>query len=166
MQMLKDRSFACDIYFHAAVSEEFDSLGATAGAYEYTPDMCVVVDVTHGRSGIADVGDEGKVFPLGKGPVVCRAPILSNALTSEIINMCRAKGFKPFIEVDNSDTGTDAKAIAVVKNGCDTALLSIPLKYMHTQVEIVKLDDIEATAEVLAEVTSLGHMDIERITRT
>ena len=152
MQILKERSFGCDVIFLAAVSEEFNSLGAAAGTYRVEPDLSVVVDVTHGKVGAADVSDEHQLFSLGKGPVVCKAPILSSKLTNGILEICREKGVRSKIEVDNRDTGTDAFYVSVAKKGCATALLSLPLKYMHTQVEMINLKDIEMTAEIMADL--------------
>lgn len=152
MQILKERSFSYDILFLAAVSEELNSLGAMTGAWKLEPDLCVAVDVTHGKAGMGDQSDTHQLFSLGKGPVVCRAPVLSNRLTKGLMDICKDKGYKPQIEVDNRDTGTDAFAASIARQGCATALLSLPLKYMHTQVEMVHLEDIEATAEVMAEL--------------
>lgn len=153
MQLLKEKSFCYDIIFLAAVSEEFDSFGAAAGTHRLEPDLAVVVDVTHGKVGMLDVPPEDKqFFSLGKGPVICRSPILNRKLTDGLIAISREKGWKPGVEVDNRDTGTDALAVAITGRGCATALVSIPIRYMHTQVEMLQLEDIEATAEVLAEL--------------
>ena len=149
MQILKERSFSYDIFFHAAVCEEFDSLGAYSGAYKIEPDIAVVIDVTHGKAGLADTGDENQTFLLGKGPVICKSPILSAQVTDKLIDICKDNGIKPLIEVDNKNTGTDALAVSVAKTGCPAALVSIPLKYMHTQVEMINLKDIDMTADIL-----------------
>ena len=151
MQILKERTFSFDILFLAAVSEEFNSLGAMTGAWKLEPDLCVVVDATHARAGIGEQADV-QLHTLGKGPVICRSPILSSRLTKSVIEICKEKWWKPQIEVDNKDTGTDAFAASVARGGCATALISLPTKYMHTQVEMMHLGDIEATAEVLAEL--------------
>ena len=159
MQILKERTFSYDILFLAAVSEEFNSLGAKVGAWKLEPDLCVAVDVTHAKAGIGEMSDV-QLYTLGKGPVVCKSPILSTRLTRGLIDICKVKGWKPQIEVDNLNTGTDAFAVSVARQGCATALLSLPLKYMHTQVEMVHLGDIEATAEILAELAMQSSMQI------
>ncbi len=160
MQILKERTFSYDILFLAAVSEELDSLGTMAGTWKLEPDLCVAIDVTHGKAGIGEQSEFHQLQMLGKGPVVCRSPILSHRLTKGIIDICKEKGWKPQLEVDNRDTGTDAFAASVARQGCATALVSLPLKYMHTQVEMVHLEDIEATAEVLAELAMQSSMQI------
>jgi len=151
MQILKERSFGCDVFFHGGVSEEFDSLGAYSAAYKIEPDIAVVIDVTHGKAGIADINEENQTFLLGKGPVICKSPILSSSLTENLIGLCKVNGIKPAIEVDNKNTGTDALAVSVTGMGCPAALVSIPLKYMHSQVEMASLKDVEMTAEILAQ---------------
>ena len=160
MQMLKELSFSYDIFFHACVSEEFNSLGAKVGAYSIEPDVAVVIDMTHGKAGIAESGEE-QTFTLGKGPVVCRSPLLDTNLTYALIDICKAHKLKPLIEVDNKDTGTDALAVSVVGCGCKTALLSIPLKYMHSQVEMLNLNDIELTAQVLVNFALINSANME-----
>jgi len=153
MQILKDKSFSYDIIFLAAVSEEFNSLGAITGTYKIEPDIAVVVDVNHAKMGVTDGGDNRQIFSQGKGPVVCKSPILSPKLTQGLVNICKGMGMKVQIEVDNKDTGTDALYVSLAQKGCATALLSIPLKYMHTQVEMINIKDIELTAEVMAQLS-------------
>lgn len=159
MQILKERTFSYDILFLAAVSEEFNSLGAMTGTWKLEPDLCVAVDATHAKAGIGEQADV-QLHTLGKGPVVCHSPVLSTPLTKGLIEICKGKGWKPQIEVDNRDTGTDAFAASVARQGCATALISLPVKYMHTQVEMMHLGDIEATAEILAELAMQSSVQI------
>jgi len=150
MEMLKKSGTPNDIIFVASVREETNSMGAAATAYSLQPDLGIVIDATHGKTGNEDDGDE-RTFICGKGPVVCIAPILSRKITDYLIKICKEKGYSGSVEVDNGDTGTDALSMTVASRGIPCGLISIPVKYMHTQVEMADMKDINAAAQVLAE---------------
>lgn len=150
MELLRQSIFHHDLIFVATVREETNSMGASSVAYSLEPDVGIVIDVTHGKIGKDDDGDE-RTFICGKGPVVCIAPVLSQKITDSLLKICREKGFSNNVEVDNGDTGTDALSITVASKGIPCGLISIPLRYMHTQVEMADMKDITGAAQVMAE---------------
>ncbi len=135
------------IYYVASVQEEVGLRGATTAAYGLVPDLAVAIDVTHGESpGLAPPD----VFELNAGPVVSFGPTYHPALTARLEEAAGEDRFAVQREADPSGAGTDAWAIQVAREGIPTALLSIPLRYMHTTVEMLSLEDLNNTGRLLA----------------
>jgi putative aminopeptidase FrvX len=133
----------------AAVQEEIGALGAHAMAYGLEPDLAVVVDVTHASDapGVdpAEVGSHG----LGDGPVITRGAIVNRPLNDLLDAAAEAEGIECSTEVAGSGTRTDADSIHLSRSGVPTAVVSIPLRYMHSPVELVHLADVEATIALI-----------------
>ena len=115
--------------------------GAKVSSYEIFPDMAIAIDVTHGIT----PDNEKNAFKLGSGAVISKGPNLHPSLTEEIERTAIEHSIKYSIDIDGGCTGTDAWEIQVAGNGVPVGLLSIPLKYMHTSVETMSMDDFEAT---------------------
>ena len=147
MEDVKDTELSCDIYFVAAVQEEVGLRGAKTAAYGINPDMAIAVDVCHGVT----PDNSYNAFDLGTGTVISKGPNIHPKMAEKLITLAKANDITYSIDVDGGDTGTDAWAIQVTREGVPTALLSIPLKYMHTSVETVSMNDLEATAKLLSE---------------
>jgi len=134
----------------AAVQEEIGSHGARAMARGLQPDLAVVVDVTHATDapGVSpgELGDHG----LGDGPVITRGAIVSRPLNALIDEAARAEGIECSTEVAGGPTRTDADVVHMSRSGVPTAVVSIPLRYMHSPVELVELADVEATIALIA----------------
>ena len=135
------------IYFVASVQEEVGLRGATAAAYNLVPDLAVAIDVTHGKAPGLAAGD---AFELGGGPVIALGPNHHPALTERLEEVARSDRFTVQREADPAVPGTDAWAIQVSREGIPCALLSIPLRYMHTTVEMLHLNDLVNTGRLLA----------------
>jgi putative aminopeptidase FrvX len=134
----------------AAVQEEIGLHGARAVAYGLRPDMAVVVDVTHATDAPGvDAGELGE-HGLGSGPVITRGAIVSRPLNDLLDKAAESVGIECTTEAAGSSTGTDADVVHMSRTGVPTAVVSIPLRYMHSPVELVELGDVEATIEVLA----------------
>jgi putative aminopeptidase FrvX len=134
----------------AAVQEEIGAHGARAVAFGLEPDVAIVVDVTHATDapGVepGELGDHG----LGDGPVLTRGAIV-NARVNELLDQtAEAEGIALSTEVAGRGTSTDADSIHLSRTGVPTAVLSIPLRYMHSPVELVELADVEATIALIA----------------
>lgn len=147
MEDAKDEELSCDIYFVAAVQEEVGLRGAKTAAYGVNPDMAIAVDVCHGVT----PDNSYNAFEPGSGTVISKGPNIHPKMAEKLITLAKVNDIKYSIDVDGGDTGTDAWAIQVTREGIPTALLSIPLKYMHTSVETVNMNDLEATAKLLSE---------------
>jgi len=133
----------------AAVQEEIGAHGARVMAYGLEPDIAVVVDVTHATDapGVdpGELGDHG----LGSGPVITRGAIVSRAVNDLLDEVAKAEGIECTTEASGRSTGTDADTVHLSRTGVATAVVSIPLRYMHSPVELVDLADVEATIRLL-----------------
>lgn len=136
----------------ATTQEEIGTRGAITAAYSENPDFAVAVDVGHATdSPDCDLRKYGNTKQ-GGGPIVCRGPNINPVIFDRIIE-CAEKNKIPYqLEADPRPTGTDARAIQVAQAGIATGLLSIPLRYMHTPSEMVDLEDIEHTVQLLVAV--------------
>jgi putative aminopeptidase FrvX len=134
----------------AAVQEEIGALGAHAMAYGLRPDLAVVVDVTHATDAPGvEPGELGK-HGLGDGPVITRGAIVSRAVNDLLDAAAEAEGIDCSTEVAGGATHTDADAVHLSRTGIPTAVVSIPLRYMHSPVELVELADVENVIRLIA----------------
>jgi putative aminopeptidase FrvX len=126
--------------------------GALVAANAVRPRMAVVVDVTtatdHPDVEKKEVGDH----KLGSGPVLSRGALLSPVVYELLRGAARAKNIPFTVHAVGRDTSTNADAIHIAQEGVATALVSIPNRYMHSPNEMVSLDDVDHTAELVAEV--------------
>jgi putative aminopeptidase FrvX len=133
----------------AAVQEEIGAHGARVMAYGLEPDLAVVVDVTHATDapGVdpGELGDHG----LGSGPVITRGAIVNRAVNDLLDEVAAKEGIECSTEAAGRQTGTDADVVHLSRTGVPTAVVSIPLRYMHSPVELVDLADVEATVKLL-----------------
>lgn len=134
-----------DVYVVAAVQEEVGLRGAKTAAYSINPNLAVAVDVCHGIT--PDNSDNA--FETGSGAVISIGPNIHPKLQKRLSETAEKYHVKTELDVDGGDTGTDAWAIQVSRCGVPTALLSIPLKYMHTSVETLSVSDVSAVSELL-----------------
>jgi putative aminopeptidase FrvX len=134
----------------AAAQEEITFGGSRTSAFALEPDAAVVVDVTHATDapGI-DVKEAGK-HELGSGPVLSRGSTLNPALFEHLYETAEAEKIPLTLEASSRATGTDADAVHISRGGVPTALVSIPIRYMHSPVELVQLDDVHACARLIA----------------
>ena len=147
LYQLKDVELPFDLYAVATVQEEVGLRGAGCAAYNINPDFAIAIDVCHGTSPDA----KENTFPSGGGTLISKGPNIHPILVEAVINVMKIKGIDYSIDIDGGDTGTDAAAIQIANNGIPTVLFSLPLKYMHTPVEVVSLKDVQSTANAIAE---------------
>jgi putative aminopeptidase FrvX len=134
----------------AAAQEETTFGGSRTSAFSLEPDAAIVVDVTHATDapGI-EVKEAGK-HELGSGPVLSRGSTLNPRLSELLYDTAESKEIAFTVEAIGRNTGTDADAVHLSRGGVPTALVSIPLRYMHSPVELVQLDDVHACARLIA----------------
>jgi putative aminopeptidase FrvX len=139
-----------DVFGLAVVQEETTFAGARTSAFGLHPDVAVVVDVTHAtdQPGV-ELGPDTK-HELGTGPVIVRGTTLHPAVTELLLATAEQEGIAHTIESAGRGTGTDADAVHATGTGVPTAVVSIPLRYMHSSVELVALSDVDATVALLA----------------
>ena len=126
--------------------------GALVAANAVRPKMAIVIDVTTATDQPdvekKEIGDH----KLGSGPVLCRGALLSPVVFELLRGAARARNIPFTVHAVGRDTSTNADAIHIAQEGVATALVSIPNRYMHSPNEMVSLDDVEHTAELVAEV--------------
>jgi endoglucanase len=139
-----------DVAGVAVVQEEVgDFAGSRTVAYGLEPAVAIAVDVTHAtdvRGG--DAEDEGD-NRLGGGAAIMRGPSMHPQIFELLHDTAVAEGIPFSIEVSRGHTNTDADAVYLSRVGVATGLVSIPLRYMHTPVEVVDLADVEAVVSLL-----------------
>lgn len=143
---LKRMNVKAQVCFVASSQEEVGAYGAQTAAYTTDPDFAIAIDVTHGEG-----PGTGKfqAFPLDK-IVIERGPFIHRKLGRKMEAV--AKKYRIPFEVCASGgfTGTDTDTMQVVRGGIPMSLLSIPLRYMHTTVETLKLDVIRDAGRLMA----------------
>ena len=150
MEELKKSGKAKGDYICAAtVQEEIGLRGGTTSAYGVNPDVAIAVDVTHATDypGI-DQSRYGKVI-CGEGPVIARGPNINPVVFERLCAAAKKEGIAVQFEAEPGVTGTDAGTMQVQRGGCACGLVSIPLRYMHTPTEVLKLSDLEETVALL-----------------
>lgn len=146
MEQLQKSELPFDVYYCACVQEEVGRRGAGAAAYRINPDFAIAVDVCHATTPDAS----SDTFKAGSGTVVSKGPNIHPTLVKKALEVLDKNNIPYSIDIDGGDTGTDAWAIQVAKCGIPTLLFSLPLRYMHTMVETVCLDDVNATADAIS----------------
>lgn len=140
------------LYIVNSVQEEIGLRGAEMIADTIKPNVAIVTDVTHDtHTPMIKTKEQGSI-KCGLGPVICYAPAVHNKLQDLIVNTADSKKI-PFQRTASSrSTGTDTDAFAYSNGGVPSALISLPLRYMHTTVESAHIDDIENVIKLIYEV--------------
>ena len=146
MEDLKGEDLPCDIAVMLSAQEEVGLRGAAPGAFRLAPDWCIAVDVTHART--PDAPKE-ETFEAGKGCTVGVGPNANRALTAAIIEVGKTQGIPFSVEVMPKSSGTNGWAIQITRQGVATAIVSVPVKYMHSPVETASLADAESAAALI-----------------
>jgi putative aminopeptidase FrvX len=136
----------------AAAQEETTFAGAHTSAYRLEPDAALVVDVTHATDAPGVEARELGSHPLGSGPVVDRGSSLNPKLFELVHEAAEAEGIPFTVAAHGGTTGTDADVIHLSRGGVPTGVISVPLRYMHSPVEMVQLDDVSNAARLVAAV--------------
>jgi endoglucanase len=134
----------------AVTQEEITFGGAHTTAYTLRPDIAVVVDVTFATDAPGTDEKELGSHKFGSGPVIQRGSTLDPTVFELIHAAGEAEGIPFTIAASARYTGTDADAFHISRGGIPTAVVSIPLRYMHSPVEMVQLDDVENAAKLIA----------------
>jgi endoglucanase len=141
-----------DVVAVAAVQEETTFGGATTTAYALRPDVAIIVDVTHATDAPGvDVAELG-AHPFGSGPVIERGSNLNPRVVDVMCDTAEADDIPFTLQASARSTGTDLDAMHVSRGGIPCGGIGLPLRYMHSPVEMVQLDDIESSAKLIAAV--------------
>lgn len=139
-----------DVIGVAAVQEEIGLNGARSAAFSLRPDVAIVVDVTHATDAPGVEAKELGEHPLGSGAVIERGAILNPGVYELLHEVAEAEGIPVTVAASGRGTGTDADVVHMSRGGIPTTIVAIPLRYMHSPVEMVQVDDVLACAKLIA----------------
>lgn len=162
LEELKGKSHTWDVWAVATVQEETVFGGAYTSTFEIHPDLAVAIDVTFAKGPGAS---DWSTFPLGKGLTLGFGPNIHTYLFKKFKDLADQLEIPSAVELVPRHSGTDTYAMQVTAEGIPTMVLGVPLRYMHTPVEMVSLKDIQRTGRLLAEFISALEVDfVEKIT--
>ncbi len=147
-QLLAGTELNCRLSILCSGREEVGGQGAVTGTYAVNPTQAIIVDVSFAEQ--PDVPPQ-KCSKLGGGPMIGIAPPLNRQMADKLIAIAKKKQIPYKLDVMGGSTGTNSDEIAMTRAGVQAELISIPLRYMHTPVEVIDLEDVENTAQLMAE---------------
>ncbi|MEG0825540.1 MAG: M42 family peptidase [Oscillospiraceae bacterium] len=151
-ELLQGKELDADLYIMGSTREEISGAGATTGTFAIAPDYCVAVDVTHGktpdmpRPSDRDIALEG-------GPAIGVGPNMTTWMTRRMTDKAKEHNIPYQLEVMAGHTGTNGWHMQICREGIATSVVSLPLKYMHTPIEVIDMADVESVAALLAAFT-------------
>ena len=148
LQELQSRSHAWDVYAVATVQEEINYNGAYTSTFQLRPDLAIAIDVTFAKGPGAN---DWQAFPLGKGPTFGYGPNIHPYLFKQFKELAERLEIPYATEIMPKSSGTDGMAMQITAEGIPNFVLGIPIRYMHTPVEMVTLKDIQRAGRLVAE---------------
>lgn len=130
-----------------SVGEEVSGRGAANNAFMTDTELAIAVDVSFARTPGCRPEEAAE---MGKGPMIGISPSISKEVSDELKYIADKNGIPYQMEIMNGRTGTHADEIAITKSGIKTGLISFPLKYMHTPVEMIDVTDVDNSAQLIA----------------
>ncbi len=162
LEELQTRPHVWDVWAVATTQEETGYIGAIGSTYELHPTIALAVDVTFARGPGAS---DWQTNPLGKGPTLCMGPNIHPALHKSMKDLAEKLEIPYNLEYAPRHTGTDGFATQVAAEGIPTLVMGLPLRYMHTPVEVVSVKDIQRMGRLTAEfIAGLQPDFMEKIT--
>jgi putative aminopeptidase FrvX len=152
-RMLKanNKKLPFGLYIVNAVQEEIGLRGAEMMARRIKPNIAIITDVTHDTTTpMINKVIEGECA-CGKGPSLAFGPAVHNKLLDIVQDVAKKQDIPVQLRTVSRSTGTDTDSFAYANDGCPSVLISIPLRYMHTTVEMLHKDDIENTIRLMYE---------------
>jgi len=152
-RLLKEnkRKLPFGLYVVNAVQEEIGLRGAEMIARRIKPNVAIITDVTHDTSTpMINKMVEGETS-CGKGPSLSYGPAVHNKLLQLVEDVAKKADIPVQLRAVSRSTGTDTDSFAYANDGCPSVLISIPLRYMHTTVEMLHRNDIEQTIRLMYE---------------
>lgn len=150
MRRLKGQSLKVGVYGVATVQEEIGLRGAITSAYSVNPRVGIAIDVGFATDCPGHDARRIGVCALGKGPQLHRGPNINPILGDKLEDTAKREKIPIQIGAEPRGTPTDANAMQLSRGGCAAALLSIPTRYIHSPVEMLSLDDLDASSRLLA----------------
>ncbi len=147
LRQLQGVPHAWDVVAAATVQEEETLGGALTSPYSIAPQLAIAIDVTHAKGPGAS---DWRTAPLGEGITLDWGPNTHPLLFESLRDAADALEVPYSVSVYPSGSGTDAMGLQIVGEGIPTAVISLPLRYMHTPVELISLKDVARCARLLA----------------
>jgi len=148
LELLKDFKHNADLYFVGSAQEEVGARGAKTAAYGIKPDIAIIIDVGFANTpGLAD----HETIKMGDGAAIAVGAAVNRKVFDDLKKIAKQNNTKHQIEVLPGRSGTDADEIQIAAGGVLTGVLSIPLKYMHSTVEVVDLADVKNCGKLVAD---------------
>ncbi len=141
-----DKDIPYNVIISLSEQEELGTRGAVTSAFANECDEAIAIDVSFGNQPSVSAEESGK---LGEGVMIGISPILKKCMTDRLTSLAKENNIPHQFEVMGGKTGTDADVISVSKSGIPSALLSIPLRNMHTPIEVVDTRDLMSVADLL-----------------
>ncbi len=135
-----------DILFVFASGEELGNRGARVAAFDKNISEAIILDVSFAYTPGSAREHCGEA---GKGAMIGVSPILDKSMTERLVSLANDNEIPHQFEPMGSLTSTDADVVSVTECGIKTALISIPIKYMHTPIETVKISDVQSVADII-----------------
>ncbi len=149
-QVAREGGADAELVCVSTVQEEVGLRGGTTSGYGVAPDVAIVVEVTHATD-TPDVDPKGiGRIAVGQGPVLSRGANINPVLFELLVETARAEEIPVQILAAPRATGTDANTLQLCRGGVATALVGIPLRYMHTPVELLAESDLQAAIKLLS----------------
>lgn len=143
---LKGKELPISVAFLISDMEELGLRGARTAAYKINPNEAIAIDVSFGDGPDISPMDTGKVKG---GAMIGISPVLSSDISGKLTAIAKEKEIPYQLEVMGGTTSTNADVISVNREGVKTGLVSIPLRNMHTEVEILNIDDLLSVCDIL-----------------
>jgi endoglucanase len=151
LRLLARRKLDASVFAVSTTQEEVGLRGARTSCFGLDPHVGIAVDVTFASDTPGDSKKKTSDVSIGGGPVIVRGANINPRLYERLIEAAEAKKIPYQLEASPGGTGTDANAMQLTRSGVATALIGVPVRYMHTPVEVLSLKDLENTAKLLAE---------------
>jgi putative aminopeptidase FrvX len=162
LEILHSRPHAWDVWAVATAQEETSYGGAQTSAFQLHPSICLSIDVTFG----SEPNSPGHLtFALGKGPTLGLGPVVHPFLHKTLKELAERLEIPVSVEPTPRFSATDSDAMVGTMEGIPNAVIGIPLRYMHTPVEMISLKDVTRTGRLVAEfVARLDETFMEKLT--
>jgi endoglucanase len=151
LRLVSRRRPGAAVFAVSTTQEEVGLRGAMTSAYGLDPDVGIAVDVTFADDAAGDTKRRNSDIALGKGPTICRGANINPRVFDILVETAEAKKIPYQLEAAPGATGTDAGVMQVARAGVATGVIGVPLRYMHTPVELLALSDLENAAKLIAE---------------
>ena len=140
----------CAVFAASTVQEELGLRGATGAVYSVNPDVAIALDVTFASDcPTIDKNRQGDIA-LGKGPAIGRGPNMNPVVVARLVQTAKDHQIPYQMDAHGTPPGTDARVMQLSRGGTASGVVSIPNRYMHSPVEVISMDDLEAIADLMA----------------